>query len=170
MGMKVYRVEVPNRPIIKIRDSLRPKEYSIMASGFVANQSKRDHEQLFEQVRIDGFSQKPDRLTSIFAFEDPETARWFQQSGRMESGGVLTEHEVTRLDLLHKGDMDLYNAACSIIGQWDEWKNKAMFQGMEAEEAQKRMVQAYWEGKILHPERHTVELLIQGRVEFVRAL
>lgn len=168
--MKVYRVEVPNRPIIKVRDSLQPKEYSMMASGFVANQAKRDHEQLFEQVRIEGFSEKPDRLTSIFAFEDLETARWFQQSGRMETGGVLAEHEVTRLDVLHKGDMDLYNAACEIVGQWDIWKDNVMFQGMDAKEAQKCMVQAYWEGKILHPERHTVELLIQGRVEFVKVI
>ena len=42
-----------------------------------------------------------------------------------------------------------------------------MFQGMDdAEEAQKRTIQAYWEGKILHPKRNTIELLIQGHVEY----
>lgn len=168
--MRVYRIELPNIPIISLRDSHNPETYSMLASGFMVNNSKKENERLFEGVRTKSYSQKPSRTTSIFAFQDIETAKWFQQSGRMEANGILTEHKVTRLDVLHKGDMDLYNASCNIIGQWEDWKDKNMFQGMTAIEAQRKMVEAYWEGKRYHPEKNTMELLIQGRVEFVQRL
>lgn len=88
----------------------------------------------------------------------------------MEKDGILTKHEIVRLDQLHRADMDLYNAACNIVPQWEAWKDKKVFLGLSCEAAQKKLVEAYWAGKRFHPEKGMWELLIQGRIEFKEQL
>ena len=167
LGSLVYRVEVPNSAIITARDSVQPSSYSLTALG-VVNPTKVVHEKLFEDVRTSGYSAKPSRLTSIFAFLDIGTAKRFRESGRMEAGGILTEHRITRLDKIHIGDMDLVNASANITGQWEMFKDKLPFSGLTPEEAQRKMVEAYWQSNRFHPESTMMELLIEGRLEFVR--